>query len=208
MSQYRLSASSATAAAVAVLTLLMPRLALGQSINTRPTHPPVPYIVRGACPFECCSYREWTAYGAIPVRAKPATSAPLVFRTRNGERIHGDSGNVIVSRLGAVVALTPFRIAGSDEQGTVIPVPRGDTLYVLSYTGEGVWNTWYRGRVQMTDQNWDEPGQTYLPGVERSPARMVQKPMSEWWAHVTRKSGAKGWILMDLDKVGNVDACG
>ncbi len=203
MYSYRFLSRVEIIAAVS-LAALMPPPALAQSSE----RPSVPYIVQNACPFECCTYRDWQAYAAIPVHVKPARSAPVRFHLRNLEHMKGDSGNVIVSRLGVVVARAPFGIGGYDEKGTVIPVPRGDTVYVLSYTGEGVWNTWYRGRVQATDQNWDEPGQTYLPGVKRSPARMVQKPKSEWWAHVTRKSGAKGWILMDLDKVGNVDACG
>lgn len=171
--------------------------------------PSVPYVVHGACPFECCTYTNWRTTAALPVHAKPATSAPVLFRTEKGEHIKGDSGNVIVSRLGLLVARKPMKLEDwlNNEQVTTV-VPRGDTVYVLDYQGEGTWGAWYDGKLHSIDGDWDTIDHVdHDPRVVLSPARLLQKPVSEWWAHITRRSGATGWVRMDSARVEGTDSC-
>lgn len=40
---------------------------------------PDPYISKGACPFECCSYREWIANRDVTVMDKPRREADRPF---------------------------------------------------------------------------------------------------------------------------------
>jgi len=47
--------------------------------------PPAGYESWGVCPFECCTYGEWTAEQDIDVHAARSERAPVVFRLSRDE---------------------------------------------------------------------------------------------------------------------------
>src|SRR5688572_11341642 len=84
-----------------VLTIMGCSLAFGQ----RNSKPPQPYFDRGACPFECCTYRDWNVTEPTVVRKAMNDRSPVAFRLKKGERVVGVTGVVITTRPGIATVL-------------------------------------------------------------------------------------------------------
>ncbi len=69
-----------------------------------PAAPPVPYVDEGACPFECCTYRDWIAEAPFQAvaywRPDGADRRKPVFSIAKGERVTAMSGVVVTTRAG------------------------------------------------------------------------------------------------------------
>jgi hypothetical protein len=66
----------------------------------------------------------------------------------------------------------------------------GDTIYVLSYTGEGTYDLWYRGKTLNDEVFWRSN-----PSPEDSAyARLVDGEKMTWWVLLTNSDGVKGWL--------------
>lgn len=152
-------------------------------------------IRRGACPFECCVYRDWTATGAIPVVPDELSTASPIFTIAAGERFRADTGNVHVTSVAPVVV----RDSVGDPPYWSFGV--GDTIVVLDYVGEGFYNVWHEGDVKQVPAFWastEQPGRAELIGSHET----------EWWVHVTMPDGRTGWIRADTaPPVTGADAC-
>ena len=154
------------------------------------------FVRRGACPFECCIYREWTAESAIVARVQPRDSALAGFTLQRGEAFTADSGNVYVTS--AQLAVVNDSV-GDAHYWSFAP---GDTLVVLDYTGEGHYHVWHDGKVQDTEGFW---ARGRLPVV----ADTIGTWKTEWWIHATRADGRSGWFIADnTNRFRNADACG
>ena len=92
--------------------------------------PPVRYEDAGACPFEGCVYRTWTANRAVAVLTERRSDAPIAFRLTKGARVQAVTGVVVTLKAGRVEFSKPF----DTKQGLVIPP--GETLYLLTYQGK------------------------------------------------------------------------
>src|SRR5690242_7508368 len=90
--------------------------------------PPSPYVDKGACPFECCTYREWTANESFALVDQP-NGRNVVAQLHKGEKVQGVTGEVHSMPLRA--------IARRDDPSTGIKA--GDAIYVLHPVGEGSW---------------------------------------------------------------------
>ncbi len=158
--------------------------------------PPAGYESWGVCPFECCTYRDWTAEADLPVHASRSERSPVVFRLRRGETVAAPTGVVMTWRPWAVHVDRPVRdgyIEGSAEpQLTLKP---GDVVYALTPLGEGAYLYWYQGKVYTSG-----PDMAAMPGVEGKGAKVV------WWKLVRNQAGKSGWTLSNRFR--NVDACG
>ena len=153
--------------------------------NSRPT---MPFVDKGACPFECCTYREWTVDKATAVRSAMRDGSSIAFRLRKGERVRGLTGSVITSQAGEVRVLKRTKI------GPFTAKP-GDTLYLLTYVGEGFHRVWYRGKI-TEEETWD-----------KSTFRQIREPKAVWWVKVRNSKGQIGWSR-EPDNFGNKDRCG
>jgi hypothetical protein len=96
--------------------------------------PPLPYVDRGACPFECCAYREWSVEADTPIRSRRDPKAPVVFTAGRGETVHGLTGAVVTVEPGRVRVLQDGRL-GAEGDGPA--VSKGTLIYNLHYLGEG-----------------------------------------------------------------------
>jgi hypothetical protein len=159
------------------------------------------YVARGVCPFECCTYRDWTLETTATVRAEPSADASVIANLAVGTVIRADSGNVYVTQPGLVVADQPFPV---EETPNAPMVAAGDTLYLLDNMGEGFVHTRYRGRIYETSgAAWFGGG----PPGSTTAGRLIRETVSQWWAHVTLADGRAGWVLMDDVRVDGADAC-
>src|SRR6185503_18422749 len=96
--------------------------------------PPMPFEDIGACPFEGCVYREWTANARVIVRTDRQVDAPMAFTLEKGDRVQAVTGIVVTTRPGRVQFRNPADL--STERGPLHVEP-GQTLYLLTYLGEG-----------------------------------------------------------------------
>ena len=150
--------------------------------------PRMPYVDNGACPFECCTYREWTVEKPTVAHREMRDSSPVTFRMKKGERVTGVTGTVITTRAGIVRVLKNTTLDN-------VKLRRGDNLYLLTYLGEGFSKIWYKGRIFQGDPNDDVL------------FKETRKPIDVWWVKVKNRRGQTGWSRQP-DNFGNKDQCG
>src|ERR1051325_9997364 len=125
--------------------------------------PPRNYEDRGACPFECCTYREWSVEADTILYKSRAKNSPAVFRVKKGERVRGLTGVVVTLEPGRAVVKKAMTLGGTNDRPKV-RVRAGDVLYLLHYEGEGFYKFWFRGKI-YEDAMPSAPGTVYeAPG--------------------------------------------
>jgi hypothetical protein len=164
-----------------------------------PETPPIPYYDWGACPFECCTYREWEAEKSVTAHSERSEASARAFSVAKGEKIRAVTGVVVTTRPGIV------RIRSAGKYGyskTGAPEPQlslqpGETIYTLHYEGEGSYLFWYEGK-------------TYSDGIgegdDNGPFDVVSQPEYVWWAKLKNTAGKVGWTK-DIDAFAHVDRC-
>jgi hypothetical protein len=152
-----------------------------QTNNTGTTEkaPPHVYMDVGACPFECCTYRQWSVEKNTTLLDRP-----------NGTRVIArlPKGDVVIGLTGEVISAPVPVKADRDVPETAIK--KGDIFYVLHYDGEGYWKVWLRGKLEQVHQS----------------VIKVPEPKSEWWVKVRDSHGNVGWSLSHRN-FGHQDAC-
>jgi hypothetical protein len=159
------------------------------------TVPPEVLVRRGACPFECCTYREWTAVTAIPLVEEQRGRGEPVRTIAAGERFQADSGNVVITSFG-VVAVEDTVVG--EGQKKLVP---GDTVVILEPRGEGYFSVWRNGEIVNVEGFWN---------TEESTSRGVPlgEYRKEWWVHATTQQGQRGWFRADSTfRVSGSDRC-
>jgi hypothetical protein len=162
------------------LLLVLLVVCAGTARSADELKPPAVYIDKGACPFECCTYREWVARTDVTLLNLPDGKS-VVGLIKKGEKVLALTGE-IHSVPQPVVARRDFPDAR---------VKSGDTVYVLHYVGEGYWKIWHDGKV---DEIEDFPG-------------AGSKPKATWWVQLKISTGAVGWAV-EHKNFDNQDACG
>ena len=142
--------------------------------------PPRPYIDKGACPFECCTYRNWTASQRIALVDRP-NGKKIVARVHKGEKVQALTGEV---------HSTPLRVVAELDHPDA-GVKRGEVIYILHYIGEGYWKVWHNGQLIEIDNVLDKG----------------TSPQYTWWVKVKTTSGIVGWTISH-GNFSNQDACG
>jgi hypothetical protein len=170
----------------------------------QPGKPPVPYEDVGACPFEGCVYRAWTANAPVSVRADRKASAAVVYTISKGEKVTALTGVVVTLKPGRVEFPKRVTLRTASDSLDVAP---GQSLYLLTYRGEGFFKAWFQGRLyDYLD------GSIFYNGVcdyqpERCTGKVVERTESIWWVQVRNNSGQTGWTS-DVDKFDGKDALG
>jgi hypothetical protein len=158
--------------------------------------PRLPYHDWGACPFECCTYREWETVRPIVVHKSRSKNSPEVFRLGKSTKIRAITGIVITKEYGVTKVLKPMTVT-NDKNKKLGPVSihPGDILYTLHYLGEGYDLFWFRGKV-YSDQISSPNDSTIIES----------RPDVDWWAKIENRRGQIGWTN-ELDAFAHVDAC-
>jgi hypothetical protein len=160
-------------------------------------HAPRSYIDKGACPGECCTYRQWKTEKATPLFSRPDIHSAGVGIARAGSSVKALTGEVhtIASRF--IVKKT---------HGRYRP---GDVLWVYTYIGEGLFKVWFKGRMR-------EEGLEFSPWGGSSGTRCEQAGMCwgeldrelkfTWWIKIRTANGVEGWTNQGKNFTG-ADAC-
>ena len=74
-----------------------------------------------------------------------------------------------------------------------IHIQPGQTLYLLTYQGEGFTKAWFNGRLYRDVDTVD-----FLNGVcgldpNRCAGTVIEKSQTEWWVQIRTQSGKVGW---------------
>jgi hypothetical protein len=161
--------------------------------------PPVPYEDVGACPFEGCVYREWTANAAVDARAERNLTAPVSFQVTAGEKVIALDGIVVTTRPGRVEFDAAADVDATDGS---FHVDAGQTVYLLTAEGEGFMKAWFNGRVY---EGVDTA--TFSNGGCAGIGRLVEPWQFVWWIQIRNSTGQVGWTR-EPERFDNKDARG
>ncbi len=165
--------------------------------------PPPLYVDRGACPFEGCTYGKWTARGAVPLLDRPggvATGAVV----KAGEEVEALTGEVHVRPL-RVICRRPVELG--EGPGGAMRLAPGESYWLLSYEGEGVYKVWVRGVVRTGEADFgidftdpptgyctDRPGGCEIePEGGRAAYLRWAREGAVWWVKIRTRRGQVGW---------------
>jgi len=176
-----------------------------------PAGPPMPYEDVGACPFEGCAYREWTARVAVGAHQDRRTTSPVLFNLKKGEKVTALTGVVVTTKPGMVrfreaVELGFYDVA--NRRAGLLRIEPEQTLYLLTYRGEGATLAWLDGRLYdevdgstafFTDDCRNDPN--------RCTGKIVQQAQVSWWVQLKNSKGQVGWTNQP-DKFDGKDALG
>ncbi len=173
------------------------------------TRPPLPYEDVGACPFECCTYREWIVNKSTPIHRNRNNNSPVVFTVAPRERVQAVTGVVITTQPGEIRIARPITIQDyTGSQGTntsrAIQARPGDIIYLLTSQGEGSYKAWFKGKT-ITINAIDVMEQTQ--SVPARYGRRIPPTRSIWWVQIKNRQGQTGWTDRP-DYFDNKDACG
>ena len=143
-------------------------------------------IIRGACPFECCTYTNWTATKASPLWPTPDANGESLGRIKAGDSVLALTGEIHARPIQFLV------------QKEKTPFHTGDVLWVYDYRGEGLFNVRFKDILQVVDLGFSPYGSTAAERCETaSPAcwGTLASPLKPvWWVQVKTRQGLTGWI--------------
>jgi hypothetical protein len=169
---------------VGLLLVLTANLVFSQQSS----EPAKVYVSKGACPFECCVYRNWTALRPLSLLDQPGGRS--IARIGDGEPVLAITGEVHTKPLR--FRLTENGPYADTVRGPRQMIPAGSIVYLLHPVGEGYWLVWFRGEAIAIDPAYGGPPPSY-----------------QWWAKVKTRTGQIGWVLMSAEDLAfsNVDSC-
>ena len=160
--------------------------------------PPLPFYDYDACPFECCTYRTWTAVANTALLKDHIDSSSKVTIVNAGEEVQGITGVVITTKAGRVKIVKEIALTKENSQEEIKLKP-GDIIYNLRYVGEGYDKFWLNG-IFLVDQ-------TSITKVGKSEFwEVIDLPEWVWWAKIKRQNGDVGWTR-ELNHFAHIDAC-
>jgi hypothetical protein len=149
--------------------------------------PKVPMVFAEVCPGEGCSYGTWIACQSIAVTTAQRPGAPVAFTLHRGDSLSALTGDQVVEQAGKIVFRDTVRVAAMVDRYLFTPA---DTLYPLSYDGEGEGTWFFHGRVGGGEWFFSEFG-----GPQNNPAIVLVRPrITRWWVRARSQSGKEGWF--------------
>jgi len=163
--------------------------ASGQDVQA----PAVPFYDWGACPYETCSYRQWTAHRSVTVYDTWKPGRRPVAQLADGETATGLTGVVVTIKPGVI---------RMDRDLPDEDLLRGDTILTFANRGEGFSAVWFKGRYHPSfDISFTKlPDGTGCGGTHCA-ATYMDLGRKLWWVNVKLKSGQTGWAEMDLSQI-------
>jgi hypothetical protein len=159
--------------------------------------PALPFYDWKACPFEGCSYRQWTARKRIVVYNTWKQDGQPVAQLSIGDSVLGVTGLVITFRPGVI------RL---DRDLPEHNLKRGETILTYTYRGEGFSAVWFKGRYysefDISFAKWPDGSGC---GGAHCAVTYVDLGKKVWWARVKLKSGLSGWVNMETAEFDGVD---
>lgn len=170
--------------------------------RTQQAGPPVPFDEPGACPFQCCTYREWSVAWGTDIRTDKRDDAPVAYHVAVNDTVTAVTGVVTTTKPGHATAMRPVNVGTKH-----LPVAAGEPIYLLRSVGSGDWKIWVKGQ---TDEQYVGSPAYCASGKQTSDEcalSVVDQPETVWWVQVRDALGREGWTR-EVDHFSNIDACG
>jgi hypothetical protein len=155
--------------------------------------PALPFYDWGACPYETCAYRQWTAHRSVTVYDTWKQERHPIAKLAEGDKATGITGVVITFQPGVI---------RMDRDLPAEHLSPGDTVLTYAYRGEGFSAAWFKGRyyadLDISFAKWPDGSGC---GGPHCAATYLYLGRKSWWAKVKLKSGRTGWVEMDLSDV-------
>ncbi len=165
----------------------------------RPPPPPTPYVIKGACPFECCTYRTWSVEASTTLYSQPDRKSKVVGKVKAHESVDAITGEVHA---------TPTRFIVNRAHESDKPQ---DVLWVYSYEGEGHFKVLRNGELVSENLSFSPYGGTGGTRCQDQSqycwGTLENEISNTWWVKVKTKTGVEGWSD-EPNHFGNKDACG
>ena len=146
-------------------------------------NPPKNYLDWGACPFECCVYREWVAKEPVKIYQDREESSPVVATLNMNESVNALTGVVVTQKVGRAKILMPITVWKNSKSisPSEVTIKKGAIVYPLHYEGEGYSAFWYKGQIYSGEL------------VDAKKVNIEQMNQYDWWAQIKTKNGEIGW---------------
>jgi hypothetical protein len=147
------------------------------------TEPALPVIYQKACPFEGCTFRQWTVNKQSKMYSSWQSNRNLVATLKAGEKVTGLTG-VLISRKPdrfLVKQPTPY-----------FSLKVGDVILQYAEWGEGAADLWAKG-VWYKSFDWGQTEEGDLI-LSDDNVTLVEHGSREWWVQVKTLSGKMGWV--------------
>jgi hypothetical protein len=170
------------------------------SSNVYPqSKPPAVYVDKGACPFECCTYRKWKAEKTTIAYARPDKRSKVIGKFKAGATVDALIGEIHTA---------PGKFVVFKAHKEYKP---GDALWVYTPLGEGFYKVWFNGKMFNEELEYmDGPFEQTRPKCDETPAcwgKLESKLQVEWWVKIRSADGWTGWTNQ-AENFSNKDACG
>lgn len=166
--------------------------------------PKLPYYDWGACPFECCTYRQWEAAKPLKLYQSRSKNSQIAFQVKKGEWVQGVTGVVITHEYGKAKILKPFKAYSSKGKQQALIIQPGETVYTLHYVGEGYDLFWHKGKTYVGEIAAEEV--TSDPAPADCEVQVLSTPKYSWWVQVKNEKGQVGWTD-ETEAFIHIDAC-
>jgi hypothetical protein len=162
------------------------------------------YSEFGACPFEGCSYGEWSTKGEIKVFKEPNLESDVIGNIPDKKKFNAINGKIEIAP-GIAYKVKELPSTGYTES-EISKIEYEKPIYVLHYVGEGFYkinqnNKFGFLQLPSNEKAFNEYKSDYdWIKIEKYPTRF------KWWAEIEYLD-LKGWILVNekvvpLDKYG------
>src|SRR3954463_11758861 len=94
--------------------------------TTQRAGPPIPFDEEGACPFQCCTYREWTADWDTDLHTDKKDDSPVAFHAALNDTVTALTGVVTTTKAGRATAKRQVTVGMNH-----ITVAAGEPIYLL-----------------------------------------------------------------------------
>lgn len=178
-------------------------------VSAQAPRPGQPFIERNVCEGEGCALTRACTLAPVRVFSTEGDTTRISFRLPRGDTVRTLEGHMHHRRVGAVLMLrdTTLRDRIADAE---VRVSRGDTIPLLSYSGEGSYFVWLRGGRRVMSAFFDNPREGGS-SVGRA-GKLLYETAGDWWVKIRDRRGREGWVKAGrdvIDLIGHYgDSCG
>jgi hypothetical protein len=157
----------------------------------------LPIIQYDKCPFECCRYGNWKTFSSLKVYKVEGDTTSYTFTITAIDSFKAITGNVHI--------IKPGRVIIKKSNGIFL---RGDTVYTLSYTGEGFNDVLYHGKVYNIEIFWQTDDEMDFGNINVNDDKwknykgvLISRPIMVWWVRIRYRNSRDGWIPLENEGI-------